>query len=306
MLATLAYGALRYAGLTALARRVRHGGIVLCYHNVVTRSDDRADTLGLHMRLADFERQIRWVAKHYTFVPLGEYVGRVTQGRSVCGVAALTFDDGYAGVFEHAWPLLRTLGIPATVFLIADGSESSREQGFWWDDGDVLQAYSPASHDRWLGALQGDRSRIVAAVAPSRASYQAPAWCRSATWDVVASAARTGGLEVGAHTVSHRALTTLPDDELRDELMQSRDVIRSRTGIDPTLFAYPYGLWDERVRDAVRGAGYRAAFTLAADKRSRNGDLWTLPRLNVPATISDAAFDAWTAGLMPRRGGGPS
>ena len=301
MLATLGYRALRYVGLTALARRARAGGIVLCYHNVVTGSYDNADTLGLHMRLANFERQIRWVAERYTVVPLGEYVGRVTHGRSVRGVAALTFDDGYAGVFEHAWPVLHRLGIPATVFLIADGSESSREQGFWWDDGDVLRAYSPASHDRWLGALQGDRSRILAAVAPGRPSYQAPAWCRCASWDVITAAARTGGLDIGAHTVSHRALTTLPDDELRDELMQSRDVIRSRTGVDPTLFAYPYGLWDERVRDAVQRAGYRAAFTLAADRRSRSGDLWTLPRLNVPATISDAAFDAWTAGLILRR-----
>src|SRR5207249_6236952 len=41
----------------------------------------------------------------------------------------------------------------------------------------------------------------------------------------------------------------------------SRRVIERETGVTPDIFAYPYGLWDEGVRAAVRAAGYRAAVT---------------------------------------------
>src|SRR6476620_5774425 len=46
-------------------------------------------------------------------------VARIRAGRPLQGLVALTFDDGYRGVFESALPVLRDLGLPATVFVIA-------------------------------------------------------------------------------------------------------------------------------------------------------------------------------------------
>ena len=304
--ASFGYAALRYGGLTILARWLRSEGVVLCYHNVVAQAGGGSATLGLHIPFATFERQVRWLAKHYTVVSLAEFVNRLLRGGSLRRVAAITFDDGYTGVFKWAWPLLRHLSIPATVFLVADAHDSGpgggREQGFWWDDEDVLRVYSPATERRWLTAFKGDRVAIVSAVARARARppQQVPTWCQPATWETIAAAARAG-LGIGAHSATHRSLPTLPDADLHRELVESRAVIRQQCGVDPVFFAYPYGLWDERIRHAVQAAGYRAAFTLAADQRTRPGEAWTLPRLSVPAGISDAAFQAWTAGLTPRR-----
>ncbi len=295
-LAALGYSIFRYAGLTRVARWLRNDGVVLCYHNVVAPSVRPPATLGLHIRLATFERQISWLTRHYTIVPLDEFVDRVAGGASLRRVAAITFDDGYAGVFDNAWPLLRDLGVPATVFLVAEAHGESREQGFWWDDAEVLQGYSPATERRWLTECKGDRIAIVGAGAsPPR---PVPAWCRPATWEQITEAVRAG-LTIGAHTATHRTLPALPDAEMYRELVESRAVIRQNAGVIPALFAYPYGLWDERTRDAVQAAGYRAAFTLGADRRTCRDDLWTLPRLSIPAGISDAAFQAWLAGLTP-------
>ena len=63
---------------------------------------------------------MRWLADHYRVVGLGEFIERLTSGASLQSMAALTFDDGYAGVFEHAVPILQALGMPATVFIVAD------------------------------------------------------------------------------------------------------------------------------------------------------------------------------------------
>jgi hypothetical protein len=70
--------------------------------------------------------------------------------------------------------------------------------------------------------------------------------------------------------------------------------------VQPDWFAYPYGLWDERVRDAVRAAGYRGAVTLDAGMNYTGINPWGLRRISVPASLNPAAFEAWIAGL--RRG----
>jgi peptidoglycan/xylan/chitin deacetylase (PgdA/CDA1 family) len=301
-LASLGYNALRLAGVTTLARRLAPNGVVLCYHNVAVASTNGSlDTLGLHMPVSTFERQMRWLMKHYAVVPLEEFVGRALRGVSLRGVAAVTFDDGYTGVFENAWPVLVDLSIPATVFLVADAH--GREEGFWWDDPNVLRAYSPERHQQWLTALKGDRSTIIQTVGSARSSWRPPSWCRPAPWRMIAAATGSGAgrLQLGVHSATHRSLPALSSGDLDRELVASRDVIRRHTGLNPVFFAYPYGLWDERTRRAVHSAGYRAAFILAADRRTRKRDPWALPRLIVPAGITDAAFQAWTAGLSLRR-----
>jgi peptidoglycan/xylan/chitin deacetylase (PgdA/CDA1 family) len=101
---------------------------------------------------------------------------------------------------------------------------------------------------------------------------------------------------------TRRALPVLDGSELQLEIVDSRDVVKGHTGVTPQFFAYPYGLWNERLREAVRAAGYRAAFTLDHGRNTWGTSAWSLPRVNVPAGIADAAFQAWTAGLDLRRG----
>jgi peptidoglycan/xylan/chitin deacetylase (PgdA/CDA1 family) len=287
-------------GVTALARRFSPGGIVLCYHNVVSAASE-SDRLGLHMPLATFARQMRWLTRTYHIVTLAELAAHLANGESSRGLAAVTFDDGYSGVFENAWPVLRDLGIPATVFIIADAPD--RETGFWWDEPNVLQACSPARRQEWLTTLRGDSAAIGRSLstlnrAPTRRLLSAEH--RHATWQTITDATRSG-LQLGVHSATHRSLPVLDDVELDHEIVRSRETITSRTGVTPEFFAYPYGLWDNRVRDALREAGYRGAVTLDHRWQLTNTDPWALPRMNIPARIGDAAFQAWTAGLSPRR-----
>ncbi|TMC72681.1 MAG: polysaccharide deacetylase family protein [Chloroflexi bacterium] len=225
---------------------------------------------------------------------------RWSNRESLRGVAALTFDDGYAGVFDHAWPLLRDLSIPATVFIVAEAP--GRDEPFWWDDPEVLRAYSPARREHWLTALRGDSATIVESLTRARrpSPGKAPSARMPAPWETIAAAAAPGrGLQLGVHSATHRSLPALDERDLHREVVESRDVIQLRTGVTAEFFAYPYGLWNDRVRRAVRSAGYRAAFTL--ESGDSTADAWALPRMNVPAGIDDAAFEAWTAGLNLRR-----
>ncbi len=291
----MGYRVLSISGIVALARRWRRDGVILCYHNVVPDCDGGEDDLGLHICRTIFERQMRWLAASYTVVALEEFAARRARGASLRGVAALTFDDGYAGVFECAWPLLQDLGLPATVFVVSDVPAAPTP--FWWDH-PAVASVAPAQRERWLTALRGDRSAILAAVGDGVESPRVPPSRLPADWATIARAA-AAGLAIGAHSATHRSLPSLDALELQREVAGSRELVRRRAGVTPDFFAYPYGLWNERVRDAVRAAGYAAAFTL--DRGHRRADAWSLPRINVPAGIDDAAFQAWTAGLQPPR-----
>jgi peptidoglycan/xylan/chitin deacetylase (PgdA/CDA1 family) len=68
------------------------------------------------------------------------------------------------------------------------------------------------------------------------------------------------GMELGSHSLSHPDLRRLSDDELAVELRGSKEAVEAITGEPCRLFAYPYGLYDERVLKAVAAAGYELAF----------------------------------------------
>ena len=290
--APIYYRSLRALGITAMKRR-RDAGSILCYHNVVRGDDGGVGDPGLHVSRERFETQMRWVAAHYTVVSLREFVDRLSAGTSLRSVAAITFDDGYAGVFDHAVPILRTLGLPATVFLVAEAV--GRSAGFWWDQAEIVESATPGRRNTWLTELRGDDDAILRRAAPA-ARRHLPASHRPADWSTIrASLGR--GIDIGVHSATHRSLPTLTDEELEDEVVASRAIVQRATGIVPEFFAYPYGLWDSRVRALVRAAGYRAGVTLDSGLNGAFADPWALRRINVPAGISDAAFEAWTAGL---------
>jgi peptidoglycan/xylan/chitin deacetylase (PgdA/CDA1 family) len=285
----LCYHAMRACGLPAINRRLHDAGLILCYHNVVAVGSPAFGDPGLHMPCDRFEQQIRWLAAHYTVIDLSEFVDRVTAGKSLRAVAALTFDDAYAGVFEQAAPVLRQVGVPATVFVVGT---AGRRAGFWWDQKPVVESSDPALRRQWLNTLRGDETAIV----PGGAREELPASHRPADWSVIRSASQSG-MTVGAHSVTHRSLPTLSDAELEFEVVTSRSIVEHAIGTRPDFFAYPYGLWDYRVRSRVRLAGYRAGLTLNAGLNRPFADPCSLRRVNVPAGISGAAFEAWAAGL---------
>jgi len=79
---------------------------ILTYHNVGRRDHD------MNVSPADFEVQMRWLAENACVLPLAEAVERG-------GGVALTFDDGYRDNLANAAPVLRSLNLPATFFVIA-------------------------------------------------------------------------------------------------------------------------------------------------------------------------------------------
>jgi GT2 family glycosyltransferase/peptidoglycan/xylan/chitin deacetylase (PgdA/CDA1 family) len=94
------------------------------------------------------------------------------------------------------------------------------------------------------------------------------------------------GVEIGAHGVTHRPLTSLEAPEVRAELADSATQIESNGLPRPRAFAYPYGEWSPESALEARRCGYLAAFTIDPGLVGRGSDPQALPRIEVLASDS--------------------
>src|SRR5690348_5948257 len=99
-----------------LAQRQREEALVLLYHRVSPEHDPVFPPLPPEV----FADHCRFIKNHFSVISLTELVERHRQGRSLKRCCAITFDDGYRDVLDHAYPILKQYALPATIFLVAD------------------------------------------------------------------------------------------------------------------------------------------------------------------------------------------
>lgn len=67
---------------------------------------------------------------------------------------------------------------------------------------------------------------------------------------------------IGSHTCTHPWLTRIPPARAQEEIRSSKHRLEDRFGVAVEHFCYPYGDWNEPVRELVAVAGYRTACTV--------------------------------------------
>ena len=214
--------------------------LVLTYHSI---SDGPPPSCVRPRRFAeqlDFLLAAGWKA-----IGLQELVGRIEAGdASEPATFAITFDDGYADFLSDALPVLEKRALPATLFAV---SAADRDQ---LDQRDQLDL------DQLAGGAGGRLLRR----------------------DELAEVARRG-VEIGAHTVSHRRLTALDDATLDRELAECKCTLEAIGGARISSFAYPFGDFDRRVMRAA-GVHFRAAVTTQLAAVTASVHPLAIPRLD--------------------------
>lgn len=97
-----------------------HQPAILMYHRVGHPEGDAPP--GLFVSPEVFERQMEFLKSHnYRVTPLADIIERVKAGKRLpMNTVAITFDDGYLDNFTYAFPVMKKMEFPATIFMITD------------------------------------------------------------------------------------------------------------------------------------------------------------------------------------------
>jgi len=217
-----------------------NAAVIVAFHHV----HDTFDPNGLAISRRMFERFCRFFARHFRVVALRELVDRLERRQPVGRHLAITFDDGYLDNFENAAPVLKSLSLPATFFVVSR-----------WIGSDVVP---------WWDAMQPARYRWMA-------------------WDQVRALHRMG-FDIGAHTLSHIDLGRRTGPEASEEIFGSRIELEDQLSARVDLFAYPYGRKENCVeanRALVKAAGFRCCCSCYGGVNGRAQDPFDLARVPI-------------------------
>jgi peptidoglycan/xylan/chitin deacetylase (PgdA/CDA1 family) len=305
----------------------RPGGLILGYHRV---ADDAWDPLGLCTTPGNFREHLAVIREHFTPVSMATLVSRLLEGKQTTGLAAITFDDGYADFIEHALPELEDAQIPATVFV----TTGNAGKPFWWDHlshslGHTKPESSPLEL-KWAGSES--RVTVDANASPEAQADLARLLCRElahiakgdrvsvleklATWsDTQSSVSKmprslteseirflveANGIEIGCDTVSHPFLANLPLDTQREEIEGSRDSLKNLLArISVKGFSYPNGSFSEPTVSLVQRSEFQYACTSQQSVVRKSAHAYRLPRVWSP-NLAGPEFRRW---LSQWRGG---
>lgn len=103
------------------------GARIITYHSVRPGGGNGPRSSYVHPD--DFAQHMEWLmAGGYQVVPLSRLLEQLAASRSVPDRwVCITFDDGYADNYYHAFPVLRRLGFPATIFLVTGAIDRNPE-----------------------------------------------------------------------------------------------------------------------------------------------------------------------------------
>lgn len=291
-----------------MVRRNRGRLAVLAYHNVVPDGEAPGGDRSLHLPRSDFAHQLDLLAETHEVISLEEALRAIDGGGpdSPGPRAVVTFDDAYRGALSCGLEEVVSRDLPATVF-VAPGVLGS--DGLWWDvvptgaareEENAPATPLPDREELLEGA--GGRDDVIRERAERRGWPMAspPRHARPATEAELLDAADLPGVTFGAHGWSHLNMERAGPEELNRELKRPLGWLEDRLG-DRALrvLAYPYGRSSPEAERMAREAGYRAAFAVSGGLFDPcEAPRYRLPRINVPAGVSQDGFRLRALGLV--------
>jgi len=263
--------------------------LVLMYHRVLPVNDNRAlcEEPGMIVTPESFKLHLGILKEYFEIVQLSEWVAlKNNGGRLPLRACAITFDDGWADNYEFAFPILRELGVPATIFVVSD-MLGTRKQ-FWpgrlariissiakdysgqWTHPELDWLKKPSVRYRFttMAPNQEELSDLIAniKVLPDREIHDRldrveEVFKLSAeddtssllSWQQLAEMNASGLIEAGSHTCNHIRLNDEIDDSvLGHEIVTSKQQIEEKTGHAVKIFCFPNGDYSDKALTLVR------------------------------------------------------
>jgi len=271
--------------------------VILLYHRVKKLS---ADPEMIAVSPDKFSRHMQFIKQHFPVLRFEE----PWHNRQKPAVV-ITFDDGYADNVQEALPILAEVGVPATFFVSTAHLDTA--EVFWWHRleagllgtgefpprfelqdprfGRVWQTATPEQRQSLYASL----SMLMRKLAPDQQQNwleQLEQWAGPGDWSAglhrmmtreeLQSLAASPWATIGAHSVSHSALSELTGEQQREEIFSSKTALERMTGKPVTTFSYPFGRKCEYNQVSIKLCR-EAGFTKVAANFPGQVHSWTDP-----------------------------
>lgn len=200
---------------------------IFLYHHVGFPSQTTR-IRGLYVTPRQLDWQLRQLkntgARFLTFADLDRLIHSPELWQEVeanVPLVIITFDDGTLGVYEEAFPLLQKYQIPAVVYPVAH--DLGKRSVVW-----------PDSRDKTPQTI------LSASQIHEMAQYN---------------------IEFGSHLCRHVHADRLTEDELKEELLESKHLLENILNREILSVAYPFGSYNETVLTIASQVGYRFGVT---------------------------------------------
>ncbi len=166
--------------------------------------------------------------------------------------SVLTFDDGFKSLLITAIPQMAERKIPATIFVPSGFVDKNAD----WDMEDTC----------------ADRSKQIMSETD----------LKNLDADLI---------KIGSHTVSHAKLTMLDQENIKYQLLNSKQQLEQILGYSVTMFSFPYGAFNNHIIETAKQAGYYRVFTIIPDWSMTVSDEFISGR--VAASPDDWPVELW-------------
>lgn len=285
---------------------------------------------GMEMTPDRLETIIRFFScRDYAFISLDQLAEQL-QGKKIQKKFVLfTFDDGYTDNLVHAYPVFKKYQVPFTVYVTTGFPD--RQAILWWyivedillenrrisiDAGGEVREFNCSSPGEKEDAFFQIRSLIMSVPAkdypdtikdildPFGIDFYKKTAELALSWGQIKQLSQDPLVTIGAHTVNHYALSTLPAEEAKKEILESHGSIEAHLNKKVEHFAYPYGGREEAGRrefDMVKAMGFKTAVTTRfANIFPQHGNhLECLPRIFVHGGADEHFFEQVINGVLP-------
>lgn len=294
----------------------RRNVLILAYHGVVHDKDQINLTKsvvsydGKHISESSFKKQIEYLKKRYALMSLSDYIKSIkTDKRLPNNVCVLTFDDGYHNNYSVVFPILKEKNVPSTMFIcvnpITEGQLAwpdsleiminktlkkeinidYKSKNVHYDLSDIRKKIEACIDikKRLKGIDDFERKRILdilstnlGVILKQRGESKAYSML---SWNEVSE--MSDFMDIGSHTLNHPSLSRLQDEQLKDELIKSKNDITKKIKKVATSISYPNGIYNNKVKEFSKKAGYLAAVTTKRGYNTPLTDLFELKRIPI-------------------------
>ena len=280
---------------------------VFCYHRIAERHkvlNKNNPLSGLEVHQNIFEEQIKFLKKNFTIIPIEELEHHI-KSKNKSFAISVTFDDGYLDNLDLALPVLENYNVPATIFITTRFLE--RSDFMWWYylwDNLNTQKYIFINSKKkyldnqkdivnWFGIISKE---VINLNYHNQKNYLDEIFGTELDFDFkdllinidqLLDLSKNPLIEIGSHTQTHAKLTCLSDEDIRNELRESKVEIEKIINKKVKFLAYPYGSKNEvndKIINFAKDAGYKMAFSTKRPFEQAD-PLFDIPRYNIDNNI---------------------